>query len=114
MADERPRLAASGIKKGLLAELQNLPTLRSTQSVTICPYSGPKGLTWELDGSNRKWGLRRASSPTWRPSSLDCNNNTTSISALRRLPEDDVAAKRTPKPTKPDGRKQCGASWCTW
>jgi hypothetical protein len=49
MADERPRLAASGIKKGLLAELQNLPTLRSTQSVTIRPYSGPKGLTWELD-----------------------------------------------------------------
>jgi hypothetical protein len=101
MADERPRLTASEIEEELLAELQKLPTLRGTKSVRIRPY-------------NRKWGLRRSSLSTWRPSSLDCNNNTTSISALRRLPEDDVAAKRTPKPTKPDGRKQCGASWCTW
>jgi hypothetical protein len=49
MADERPRLAASEIDKKLLAELQKLPTLRNTRSVTIRPYSGPKGWTWELD-----------------------------------------------------------------
>jgi hypothetical protein len=49
MVDERPRLAASEIEVELLAELQKLPTLHDTQSVTIRPYSGPKSWTWELD-----------------------------------------------------------------
>jgi hypothetical protein len=49
MADERPRLTASEIEEELLAELQKLPTLHDTQSVTIRPYSGPKSFTWELD-----------------------------------------------------------------
>jgi hypothetical protein len=49
MADERPRLAAPEIEKKLLAELQNLPTLRNTRSVTIHPYGGPRGWPWELD-----------------------------------------------------------------
>ena len=49
MADERPRLAASEIEEELLRELQKLPTLHDTQSVTIRPYSGPKSWTWELD-----------------------------------------------------------------
>ena len=50
MADERPRLTASEIEAQLIAELQKLPSLRDTQSVTIRPYSGPD--------------LCRASSPT--------------------------------------------------
>jgi hypothetical protein len=49
MVDERPRLAASEIEEELLVELQKLPTLHDTQSVTIRPYSGPKDWTWELD-----------------------------------------------------------------
>ena len=49
MVDERPRLAASEIEAVLRAALQKLPTLRNTRSVTIRPYSGPKGWTWELD-----------------------------------------------------------------
>jgi hypothetical protein len=49
MVGERPRLAASEIEKKLLAELQKLPTLRNTRSVTILPYSGPEGWTWKLD-----------------------------------------------------------------
>ena len=49
MVDERPRLAASEIEEELLRELQKLPTLHGTQSVTIRPYSGPKSWTWELD-----------------------------------------------------------------
>ena len=49
MVDKRPRLAASEIEEELLAELQKLPTLRDTQSVTIRPCSGPKSWTWELD-----------------------------------------------------------------
>jgi hypothetical protein len=49
MVDERPRLAASEIEEELLAELQKMPTLHGTQSVTIRPYSGPKDWTWELD-----------------------------------------------------------------
>ena len=49
MVDERPRLAASEIEEELLRELQKQPTLHDTQSVTIRPYSGPKGWTWELD-----------------------------------------------------------------
>jgi hypothetical protein len=49
MVDERPRLTASEIEVELLAELQRLPTLHDTQSVTIRPYSGPKNWTWELD-----------------------------------------------------------------
>jgi hypothetical protein len=49
MVDERPRLAALEIEEELLAELQKLPTLYDTQSVTIRPYSGPKDWTWELD-----------------------------------------------------------------
>jgi hypothetical protein len=48
MADERPQMA-SEIEEELLAELQKLPTLHDTQSVTIRPYSGPQGWTWELD-----------------------------------------------------------------
>ena len=47
MVNERPKLAASEIEALLRAALQKLPSLRSTQSVTIRPYSGPK--TWELD-----------------------------------------------------------------
>ena len=49
MVDERPQMAASEIEQELLAELQKLPTLHDTQSVTICPFSGPQGWTWELD-----------------------------------------------------------------
>ena len=49
MADEKPRLFASEIEEELLAELQKLPTLHDTQSVRICPFSGPQGWTWELD-----------------------------------------------------------------
>jgi hypothetical protein len=49
MADERPRPTASKIEALLLAELQKLPTLHDTQSVTVRPYSGPKSWTWELD-----------------------------------------------------------------
>ena len=50
MVDEKPRLTASEIEEELLVELQKLPTLHDTQSVTIRPYSGPKSFTWELDG----------------------------------------------------------------
>ena len=109
MLEERPRLAALEIEEELLAELRKLPTLHDTQSVTIRPYSGPKSWTWELDKSNRKWGLRKSGLSTWRPSSLGCSNNMTSISALRPQPEKDEAAR----PTKPAGGSQCGASWCT-
>jgi hypothetical protein len=49
MANERPQLPASEIEEELLAELQKLPSLHDTQSVTIRPYSGPKNFTWELD-----------------------------------------------------------------
>ena len=49
MVDERPQMAASEIEEELLAELQKLPTLHDTQSVTIRPFSGPQGWTWELD-----------------------------------------------------------------
>jgi hypothetical protein len=49
MVDEKPRLTASEIEEELLAELQKLPTLHDTQSVTIRPYSSPKSWTWELD-----------------------------------------------------------------
>ena len=49
MANERPQLPASEIVDELLAELQKLPSLHDTQSVTIRPYSGPKNFTWELD-----------------------------------------------------------------
>jgi hypothetical protein len=49
MVDERPRLAASEIEAVLRAALQKLPSLRSTKSVRIRPYSGPKSFTWELD-----------------------------------------------------------------
>ena len=49
MVDERPQLAASEIEAELLVELQKLPTLHDTQSVTIRLYSGPKSWTWELD-----------------------------------------------------------------
>jgi hypothetical protein len=48
MADQRPRLTASEIEKVLLAELRKLPTLHDIQSVTVHPYSGPEGWTWEL------------------------------------------------------------------
>ena len=46
---ERTRLTASEIEEELLAELLKLPTLHDTQSVMICPYSGPKCWTCELD-----------------------------------------------------------------
>ena len=49
MVDERPRLAASEIEAVLRAALQKLPSLGSTKSVRIRPYSGPKSFTWELD-----------------------------------------------------------------
>ena len=49
MVNERPNLAASEIEAVLRAALQKLPSLRSTQSVTIRPYSGPEGWTWALD-----------------------------------------------------------------
>jgi hypothetical protein len=49
VVDERPRLPASEIEKLLLDALRRPPTLRNTQSVTIRPYSGPKGWSWELD-----------------------------------------------------------------
>ena len=48
MVDERPQLAVSEIEAELLVELQK-PTLHDTQSVTIRPFSGPQGWTWELD-----------------------------------------------------------------
>jgi hypothetical protein len=44
-----PKLAASEIEAVLRAALQKLPSLRSTQSVRIRPYSGPEGWTWALD-----------------------------------------------------------------
>jgi hypothetical protein len=53
VVDERPRLPASEIEKLLLDALRRLPTLRNTQSVTIRPYSGPKGWSWELDSPGR-------------------------------------------------------------
>ena len=49
MLEERQRLAALEIEEELLAELQKMPTLNDTQSVTIRPYNGPKSWTWELD-----------------------------------------------------------------
>jgi hypothetical protein len=49
MEEERPQLVASEIEEELLRELQKLPTLHDTQSVTIRPFSGPQGWTWELD-----------------------------------------------------------------
>ena len=49
MVDERPQTGRIGNREELFAELQKLPTLHDTQSVTIRPYSGPKGWTWELD-----------------------------------------------------------------
>jgi hypothetical protein len=64
MVDERPRLAASEIEEELLADLQKLPTLHDTQSVTIRPYSDPKSWNWELDRIEPEVGPSRASSPT--------------------------------------------------
>jgi hypothetical protein len=49
IVDEKPQLGASEIEAELLVELQKLPTLHDTQSVTIRPFSGPQGWTWELD-----------------------------------------------------------------
>jgi hypothetical protein len=49
MANQRPRLAASEIEAVLRAALQKLPSLRSTKSVRIRPYSGLKSFTWEVD-----------------------------------------------------------------
>jgi hypothetical protein len=65
MVDERPRLAASEIEEELLAELQKLPTLHDTQSVTIRPYSGPKSksFTWELDSIEPEVGPEFADVP---------------------------------------------------
>jgi hypothetical protein len=92
MANQRPRLAASEIEAMLRAALQRLPTLHDTQSVTIRPYSGPKGWTWDLDRIEPEVDLRRLSLSAWRPSSVSYSNNTILTSALRRQPEDDKAA----------------------
>jgi hypothetical protein len=43
MVDEKPQMAASEIEEELLVELQKLPTLHDTQSVTIRQFSGPQG-----------------------------------------------------------------------
>jgi hypothetical protein len=64
MVDEKPQLAASEIEAELLVELQKLPTLHDTQSVTIRPFSGPQGGHGSWTVSNRKWDLSRVSSPT--------------------------------------------------
>jgi hypothetical protein len=47
--ERKTTTTASEIEEELLVELQKLPTLHDTQSVTIRPYSGPKSFTWELD-----------------------------------------------------------------
>jgi hypothetical protein len=62
--DERPRLAASEIEEELLRELQKLPTLHDTQSVSIRTYRGPKSWTWQLDSIEPEVGLSRVGSPT--------------------------------------------------
>jgi hypothetical protein len=64
MVDERPQLAASEIEAERLVELQKLPTLHDTQSVTIRPFSGRRVGYGSWTVSNRKSGLSRASSPT--------------------------------------------------
>ena len=56
MVDEKPQLAATEIEAELLVELQKMPTLHDTQSVTIRPFSGPQGWTWELDSIEPKVG----------------------------------------------------------
>jgi hypothetical protein len=63
MVDEKPRLTASEIEEELLVELQKLPTLHDTQSVTIRPYSGPKSFTWELDSIEPEVGPEFADVP---------------------------------------------------
>jgi hypothetical protein len=60
MVDERPQLAAPEIEAELLVELQKLPTLHDTQSVTIRPFSGPQGWTWELDSIEPEVGSKFA------------------------------------------------------
>ena len=60
MVDERPQLAASEIEAELLVELQKLPTLHDTQSVTIRPFSGPQGWTWELDSIEPEVGSEQS------------------------------------------------------
>ena len=64
MADERPRPTASKIEALLLAELQKLHTLHDTQSVTVRPTAARRVGHGSWTGSNRKWDLSRASSPT--------------------------------------------------
>ena len=64
MADEKPRLAASEIEEELLVELQKLPTLHDTQSVRIRRSAARRGGRGSWTGSNRNWGLSKASSPT--------------------------------------------------
>ena len=54
MMDERPRLAASEIEEELFAELQKLPTLHDTQSVTICPTAARRVSPGSWTESNRK------------------------------------------------------------
>ena len=49
MVDERPQMAASEIEQELLRSCRNCRRCHDTQSVTIRPFSGPQGWTWELD-----------------------------------------------------------------
>ena len=81
MVDERPQLAASEIEAELLVELQKLPTLHDTQSVTIRPFSGPQGWTWELDSIEPEVGPKQSKFADVTNVVLDCNNNSTSIPA---------------------------------
>ena len=78
MEEERPQLAASEIEEELLRELQKLPTLHDTQSVTFVRSAVLRVGHGSWTESNQKLDLSKASSPTCRTSSLDCNNNLTS------------------------------------
>ena len=117
MVDERPQMAASEIEQELLAELQKLPTLHDTQSVTIRPYSGPKSWTWELDSiepevgpEQSKFADRGHERPRLhtvglsRPQQAD--GRRTAFRARRPLP---VAANRAGVELKPSPRVKAGA-----
>jgi hypothetical protein len=84
---ERPKLTASEIEAMLRAALQKLPSLRDTKSVRFARTAARRVSRGRRTRSNRKWSLCSLSLSTWRPSSVSCINNTTSISALRRQPE---------------------------
>ena len=59
MVDEKPQMAASEIEEELLVELQKLPTLHDTQSVTIRPVQRPAGVNVGA-GHNRTGSGARA------------------------------------------------------